>query len=71
MTASLTVLPGQSWSRYRWMDGCGKGPGPRLWPSKPQKRVAPQSPGHDLPSWRHKRIPWEGTEALLKAAGSR
>ena len=35
---------GQKWR-------CGKGSAPGLWPSNPQKVMAPQHPGHDLPAW--------------------
>lgn len=51
--------------------GCGKGAGPGLWPPHPQKGTAPQSPGHDLPAWWRKRIPWEGAEVLPKETTSR
>ena len=55
--------------KQKW--GCEKGPGPGLWPSNPQKGMATPSPGHNLPAWCHKRIPWEGTEVLPKGTGSR
>lgn len=47
---------------YKW--GCGKGSGPGLWPSNPQKALAPQSPGRDLPAWWHKGVPRGGREVL-------
>lgn len=51
--------------------GRGKGSGPGLWPSNPQKGMAPRGPERDLPACWHKRIPWEGTEVLPEETSSR
>ena len=53
----------------KWGRGTGSGSG--LWPPNPQKGMAPQSPGCDLPAWQHKRLQREGTEVLPEETSSK